>query len=92
MAMEITEIRLLAVLGLLAVGVITTVGALVFSALAAGAMHAGLAVGGALARLWDHAGRHGHTAARASLPEGSRRFASEDHALLGRLAWWRPRC
>jgi hypothetical protein len=94
MVMDLTEVRVLGILGVVVVALVTTVGAIALSLLAAGAVHAAFAVGGSLERLWGHAARGGRRDERAPTQARDRGFRLErgDHALLARQAWWRLRC
>jgi hypothetical protein len=92
MVMDIMEIRLLGPLGIIVVGLVTTVGTVVVSLLSAGAVHTSLAIAGFIRRLRDRAA--GVRAGRAPSQVADRGFHLEqgDHALLARQAWWRLRC
>lgn len=91
--MDVTEFRVAGMVGVLLVGLLTTVGAFVVSFAVAGLAQAGLAIAKRVSRI--QAGTAGET--RASF--GSRRGVAQaalagaaDHALLARQAWWRLRC
>jgi hypothetical protein len=93
--MDLTELRIVGVLGFVVVGVLTTVGAVVTS-LVAGAVQAGLRVAGWLGSIRSRAAETGSDVATATgspAVGGSLRLdRPADHALLARQAWWRLRC
>jgi hypothetical protein len=94
--MDLTELRIVGVLGFVVAGVLTTVGAVVTSLLVAGAAQAGLRGAGRLGSIRSRAAETGSdvaTATRSPAVGGSFRLdRPADHALLARQAWWRLRC
>jgi hypothetical protein len=93
MDMDLTEFRIAGVVGIMLVGLLTTVGAFVASFAVAGLARARLAMAKRVSAI--QTGTAGET--RASF--GSRRGVAQaalagaaDHALLARQAWWRLRC
>lgn len=93
--MNLTELRVAGILGFVVVGLVTTIGAVVVSLLVAGAVRAGLAVGGWLtdmrARASEVEGRGAEVSTTRAV-DASFRLDAADHALLARQAWWRLRC
>jgi len=92
--MDLTEIRVAGVVGMVLVGVLTAVGAFAVSFLVAGVVRAGLTVAkwvrgvnAPTTGAEDRAGAADRSAERASrLADGA------EHVLLARQAWWRLRC
>lgn len=92
--MDITQIRLLGVGGLLVVGIVTVAGALAASFLAAWLIDASLAVAAWIGRIRGGPAKPPAARAdRARAIRGSPGFdAGAEHVLLARQAWWRLRC
>ena len=94
--MDLTYLSILSVGGILVVGLLTVVGAIVISLLVAGVAQAGLAAGGHLTRMRTHRAEVTDQAGGTSgTRAGSANFghdAQVAHELLARQAWWRLRC
>ena len=94
--MDLTYLRVLSVGGILVVGLLTIVGAIVVSLLVTGLVHAGFAVAGWLARIRVRRTQvEGRTAAVSTTKAVDASFGLDTRAareLLARQAWWRLRC
>jgi hypothetical protein len=94
--MDLTYLRFLSVGGLLVVGLLTTVGAIVISLLVTGLVQAGFAAAGWLARSRSRRteveGRATVTSKTPAVDASFGRDARAAHELLARQAWWRLRC
>lgn len=94
--MDLTYLRVLNVGGVLVVGLLTTVGAIVMSLLVSGLVQAGFAAAGWLARIRVRRTQvEGPTAGVSTNQAVDTSFgldARAAHELLARQAWWRLRC
>jgi hypothetical protein len=90
--MDVTEVRVLGIVGIIVVGLVTTVGAVALSLLAAGMVQVGLGLAHWLERVRGAIGSVPVTPMRGSGVEQPLPLTPADHALLARQAWWRLRC
>jgi hypothetical protein len=94
--MDLTDLRVLSLGGILVVGLLTTVGAIVLSLLVTGLVQAGFAAAGWLARIRIRRMQVEARAARVSPTQAVDASFGLDaratHELLARQAWWRLRC
>lgn len=94
--MDLTYLRVLSVGGMLVVGLLTTVGAIVMSLLVTGLVQAGFAAAGWLARIRVRRTQvEGRPAGVTATQAVDARFgldARAAHEILARQAWWRLRC
>jgi hypothetical protein len=93
MDMDLTEFRIAGIVGVMLVGLLTTVGAFTASFAVAGLVRAGLAIAKRVSAI--QAGTAGELRPSFGSRRGVARGAlasAADNALLARQAWWRLRC